>query len=79
MVTSTVAGESACRYVRGVPHSLQNVRATGAELPKVAGFPEVKVNLPEGNVTHATTGAAATRRQVRQWHTIVLVGGPSAT
>jgi hypothetical protein len=28
------------------------------------------------NVTHATTGAAATRRQVRQWQIMLFVGSP---
>ena len=69
---------SACWYVNGVPHAAQNVRRTGGVEWNSAGSPRTIANRDAGNVTHATTGAAATRRHVRQWHTIVLVGLPVA-
>ena len=53
-------------------------RRTGGVEWNSAGSPRTIANRDAGNVTHATTGAAATRRHVRQWHTIVLVGLPVA-
>jgi len=79
VVTSIVSGESACTYVSGVPQSWQNVRVTGGVLLKWAGSPCTKRKRCAGKVTQATTGAPATRRQVRQWQTMVLVGCPSAS
>ena len=59
-----------------MPHARQNVRVTGGVLWNDAGSPFTKRKRSTGKVTHATTGAAATRRQVRQWQTIVFVGRP---
>ena len=74
---SIVPGESACAYVSGVPHAGQKLRVTGGVLWNDAGVPFTKWKLAMGKVAQATTGAPATRRQVRQWHTIVLEGRPS--
>jgi hypothetical protein len=49
--------------VSGVPHSGQNVRTTCAEDLNSFGRPLVKRKPLPGNVTQATTGAAATLRQ----------------
>jgi hypothetical protein len=46
---------------------------------KLAGSPFTKAKALRPNVTHATTGEAATRRHVWQWHTIVLDGVPEAS
>jgi hypothetical protein len=79
VVTSIVPGESACTYVSGVPQSRQNVRVTGAVEWKLAGSPFWKAKLARSKVTQATTGDAATRRHVWQWHTIVLDGVPATS
>lgn len=79
MVTSSVCTESAWEYVMGVPQSRQKVRVTGPLEWKLAGSPFVKRNRERSKLTQATTGEAATRRQVWQWHTIVFDGVPSAS
>src|SRR5688572_1939613 len=38
------------------------------------GVPRVNRNSARAKVTHATTGAAATRRQDWQWQTMLLAG-----
>ena len=76
---SIVLGYFAASYVSGVPHFGQNVRRTGRVDLKVRGLPFVNLNALLANVTHATTGAPATARQVRQWQIIVFVGAAMDT
>jgi len=65
--------------VSGVPQSGQNERTTCVEDLNSFGRPLVKWKPLPGNVTQATTGAAATRLQVWQWQTMVLEHAPSAS
>jgi hypothetical protein len=76
VVTSTDPEWSRCAYVNGVPHAAQNVRRTGSDELNSDRRPRSHSKLATGKVTHATTGAAATRRQLRQWHTMLFVGAP---
>jgi hypothetical protein len=63
-----------CRYVRGVPQEPQNVRVTGGDDWKLTGSPCTNSKFVIGNVTHATTGEPAERRQVSQWQIILCAG-----
>jgi hypothetical protein len=60
-----------------VPQSPQNVRRTGGVERKAESCPCSNRKRILGNVTHATTGAAATRRHVLQWQIMLFVGVPS--
>jgi hypothetical protein len=63
--------------VSGVPQLAQNVRRTRAVEWNAEGCPWRKRKRVFGNVTHATTGAAATRRHVLQWQIMLFAGVPS--
>ena len=63
VVTSTKSGVLRCSYANGEPHAPQNLRRTFAEDSYSTGVPRVKRNSAFANVTHATTGDAADRRQ----------------
>jgi len=76
VVTSIEVGALRCSYVRGVPHAAQKVRRTGSDERNSVALPCSHSNWEVGNVIHATTGAAATRRHERQCHTMLLVGFP---
>jgi hypothetical protein len=65
--------------VSGVPQAAQNVRTTAGDERNSAGLSFVKRNPADGNVTQATTGEAAARRQDWQWQTMVLEHAPSAS
>jgi hypothetical protein len=62
-----------------VPQAPQKVRVTGGEERNSTGEPRVKRNPSTGNVTQATAGEAATRRQVWQWQTMEFEHAPRAS
>jgi hypothetical protein len=57
-----------------VPHSEQNLRRTGSDERISAGLPRISSKFSAVNVTQATTGAPATRLQLRQWQIMLFVG-----
>ena len=74
VVTSTNPDVSRCSYVSGEPQAPQNFRRTLAEDSYSCGVPRVYRNSLFANVTHATTGDAAARRQDWQWQTMLFAG-----
>ena len=58
----------------GEPQAPQNWRFTFGDDSYTTGVPRVKRNSDLANVTQATTGDAAERRQDSQWHTILFAG-----
>jgi hypothetical protein len=60
--------------VSGEPHAPQKRRFTFGDDWYSIGVPRVKVNSALANVTQATTGDAADRRQDWQWQTMLFAG-----
>ena len=74
VVTSKKSGVSMCSYTSGDPQAPQNLRHTLSDDWYSRGVPRVNLNSAFANVTHATTGEAAERRQDWQWQIMLLAG-----